>query len=373
MNVYFSENLKNYRKESGLTQEKLADYLGIAFQTISKWERGETYPDITMLPEIASFFKVSVDDLLGVNRAESKKEIEEQLYIYDNLLTDREEKWELISSLKKKFSNDYRVLLRYMSYHIHYTDKNECDSLVQTIYENIIDNCTDDDIRICAKRHIVQHYRNLSSSEDSKISFDDVEKVLSTMPYMRDGKDFISCYVYPERHPQHYDKSKEAVEELLGLLDCALEHCHVWEYTQEHSGIGEGDHYLDYNICLIETMNTIFDMFYDKNYGRQWRYVIRNYLHLGYLYSLKGDCDHAVASFRKAAELAKELDALDEVTVLESRFLNGREFKKKELGSASIACSSVKKWIEARFDQYPKELLERKNFDAILAFLDNQR
>ena len=75
MNIYFGENLKNLRKEKNLTQEKLADFLGVSFQTVSKWERGDTYPDITMLPEIAGFFKISVDDLLGVNRAENEKEI----------------------------------------------------------------------------------------------------------------------------------------------------------------------------------------------------------------------------------------------------------------------------------------------------------
>ena len=85
MNIYFGENLKNLRREKNLTQEKLADFLGVSFQTVSKWERGDTYPDITMLPEIAGFFKISVDDLLGVNRAENEKEITEKLQEYDNL------------------------------------------------------------------------------------------------------------------------------------------------------------------------------------------------------------------------------------------------------------------------------------------------
>lgn len=41
MTIYFGENLKNLRKEKDLTQETLADYLGVSFQAISKWERGE--------------------------------------------------------------------------------------------------------------------------------------------------------------------------------------------------------------------------------------------------------------------------------------------------------------------------------------------
>lgn len=93
MNIYFGENLKALRLKRNLTQEALAAFFGVSFQTISKWERGDNFPDITMLPEIASFFKVSVDDLLGVNRAENEKEITDKLYEYDNL-TDQDEKWE---------------------------------------------------------------------------------------------------------------------------------------------------------------------------------------------------------------------------------------------------------------------------------------
>ena len=75
MNIYFGENLKALRQKRNLTQEKLAEFLNVSFQTISKWERGDTYPDISMLPEIALFFKVSVDDLLGVNKAENEEKL----------------------------------------------------------------------------------------------------------------------------------------------------------------------------------------------------------------------------------------------------------------------------------------------------------
>ena len=84
MTIYLSENLKQLRRENGLTQETLADFLGVTFQSVSKWERGESYPDITMLPEIAGFFKVSVDELLGVNKAQEEEEIKRLLEEHDN-------------------------------------------------------------------------------------------------------------------------------------------------------------------------------------------------------------------------------------------------------------------------------------------------
>jgi len=60
------EKIKILRKKANITQEKLADYLGITFQSISRWESGICYPDLELLPEIANYFKITTDELLGV-------------------------------------------------------------------------------------------------------------------------------------------------------------------------------------------------------------------------------------------------------------------------------------------------------------------
>ncbi len=54
------------RRQQGISQQQLAERLGVAFQTVSKWETGTTMPDIAMLPELAAYFQVSVDQLLGL-------------------------------------------------------------------------------------------------------------------------------------------------------------------------------------------------------------------------------------------------------------------------------------------------------------------
>ena len=73
--MYLSKNLKKYRITNNLTQEDVAEYLGITAQSVSKWERGESYPDITFLPALANIFKTSVDLLIGMDtiRAEETR------------------------------------------------------------------------------------------------------------------------------------------------------------------------------------------------------------------------------------------------------------------------------------------------------------
>lgn len=63
------ETIRRCRKEKDVTQEEMAEAVGVSFQSVSKWERGETCPDIGMLPGLANYFEITVDALLGVDRA----------------------------------------------------------------------------------------------------------------------------------------------------------------------------------------------------------------------------------------------------------------------------------------------------------------
>lgn len=65
--LFLSENLKRYRMLKNLSQEDIAKYLSITPQSVSKWERGESYPDITFLPALANIFETSIDALIGMD------------------------------------------------------------------------------------------------------------------------------------------------------------------------------------------------------------------------------------------------------------------------------------------------------------------
>lgn len=62
-NMIFSDNLRRLRLEKGLTQEQLAQQLGVSAQSVSRWECGTTLPDVMLLPRIAGVYGVTVDDL----------------------------------------------------------------------------------------------------------------------------------------------------------------------------------------------------------------------------------------------------------------------------------------------------------------------
>lgn len=81
MREIFAKNINRYRKEKRLTQEGLAQKLGISFQAVSKWENEQAMPDITLLPEISKVLEVSVDKLLGYVSYDKRVTIYEEEYV----------------------------------------------------------------------------------------------------------------------------------------------------------------------------------------------------------------------------------------------------------------------------------------------------
>ena len=69
------EQIKNYRKTVGLTQEQVANYLGVSTPAVNKWEKGNTYPDISLLPALARLLKIDMNELFSFREELTEKEI----------------------------------------------------------------------------------------------------------------------------------------------------------------------------------------------------------------------------------------------------------------------------------------------------------
>ena len=83
--LHFSENITRLRQAQGLTQEVLADHIGVTKASVSKWERGQSLPDAPVLAELASFFGVTLDELVGYEPQLGREQIRR---IYRELAED---------------------------------------------------------------------------------------------------------------------------------------------------------------------------------------------------------------------------------------------------------------------------------------------
>lgn len=67
--------IANKRREKGVTQEELANHIGVSKPAVSKWESGQSYPDILLLPVLAAYFDISIDELIGYEPQMTKQDI----------------------------------------------------------------------------------------------------------------------------------------------------------------------------------------------------------------------------------------------------------------------------------------------------------
>ena len=111
------EVIYNLRKEKGITQDQLGTFIGVSTAAVSKWESGISYPDITILPVIATFFNISMDELFNFKIKLSDKEVMnifkecEALFSKGNIKSVIEKSKEYV--LKYPISYDLKLKISY--------------------------------------------------------------------------------------------------------------------------------------------------------------------------------------------------------------------------------------------------------------------
>ena len=97
--LQIGEKLRLLRRKNDVTQDRLAEYLGVTPQAVSRWESGVCYPDMETLPRIADFFSISMDELFSYD-GHTQKTAKEYLDRVD-YLTDREQYEEALTLLRE--------------------------------------------------------------------------------------------------------------------------------------------------------------------------------------------------------------------------------------------------------------------------------
>ena len=154
------QRIKLLRRQQGLTQEKLADYLGVTDKAVSKWECGLTTPDLALIMPLARILGVSADELLGGK----KEEVDAKRLEYDERYTnylkyDTKENYQIALQAVKDYPNDYKYIAflaqteMFVAYCSEFkedaTSKYSVDMLERAIKHNdmVIENCDDANVR----------------------------------------------------------------------------------------------------------------------------------------------------------------------------------------------------------------------------------
>ncbi len=107
MKLNLGNNIRRLRREREITQEQFAEYLGVSPQAISRWENGTTYPDMELIPVIASYLDVTTDILFDISQTQKEAEAEKVMTELARLTHEKDLNTERINELIRDIRQNY--------------------------------------------------------------------------------------------------------------------------------------------------------------------------------------------------------------------------------------------------------------------------
>lgn len=251
--------IRELRRKRGMTQEQLSEYLNVSYQAVSKWENGTAYPDITLIPVIASVFGVSTDCLFGLNdniENERTKELREE-YTRLCMKGDNIGRVKIMRDALAEFPNNYEFM-DCLARSIFRTaeDKSSIDEAV-AICKKILNGCGDEMIRCSAIQTLSRLY---SCTGERELAV----KFAQKLPPIRYSREYaLECALYGEE--RNYQIQLNAFELLLDVSSKLL--------TRAGKGAGRRAFYeeeisAEDELYIYEKTEIILkSLFDDGNYG----------------------------------------------------------------------------------------------------------
>lgn len=320
MTIYFSEVFKGLRKDRNLTQEQLAEILAVSPQAISRWETGSTYPDITLLPVIADFFGILVDDLLGAGKEKIQLRIDNYMAQFQTSISKGaiNDCIELMRTALIEFPNNY-LLLSNLMYALYVASEDEIlskryDEEIIQIGERILSYCHDDTIRTEAKRLLFRHYCDTDRKQKAR-------SIVDTLPEENVSKETNIYWVLEGDERMHY--LKERISTYSSHLSWA-----IWALAMHNN---EADEKINALLSLLHIEKTIYQ---DEDYGFQFYTQARIHATLSELYLETNQLEQATHHAELASNATINYVSIPTVTVHTSPLIKGLTFNKNEMDTS---------------------------------------
>lgn len=254
------EKIKELRKAQDVTQEKLADYLNISYQAVSKWENGLALPDITLLPQLASFFGVTVDELLGVTKPEQSEELTQYEKQYFKFGREGKvlEKIALCREVLKKYPRNYQWMLN-LAYGLvsyaatkeqeEYSKEHKFTEEAINLCEKVLEDCTTDRLRHSAIQILCYNYPYVGKKAEAI-------QLAESMPDMLLSREALLSRIY---------KGEECLKQDQQNLSNMIDWCAGIIYEMAcRSDLKQGLSN-EQRIHLLNTAIKLYQMIYEKD------------------------------------------------------------------------------------------------------------
>jgi len=304
MKTYFSENIKKLRRSADITQDKLAEFIGVTPQTVSKWERAETYPDIETLPTIANYFGVTIDELLGNDRIRTEEAIDELIREIREIarLGDEEKAFNMAQEGYKRYPYSYKMMDFYITALLSYATTDGClqerKPVIRKISEMILDGCTVDDYRYGA----IESLCCICEPEEKEAMY---EKIPSGFGFTRE---LWKENLYSADTDRGIQLRQQNLQEILWYFLCEVDElCGRWFKNSEGMPQCNEDTWIAVNKMEIEIFKCLFR---DGDFLEHSWSVANCYSRMAEAYMMKGDGKNAAECWAKTAEFSAMHESL---------------------------------------------------------------
>ncbi len=195
MKLNIGNRIKELRRSKDITQEEFAEYLGVSYQSVSRWENSVCYPDMELLPIMADFFGVTVDSLMGVDDAIEKEHVKRYLDEFQNAISvgDISACIEIARKGANEYPNNYTLLNRLMFALFVAGDddgnipdwkenRQKYDDEIIRIGERIMKYCPDPDLRLEATARLAFQHCEMGRKKKGR----EIYETLPTMERCRE-------------------------------------------------------------------------------------------------------------------------------------------------------------------------------------------
>ena len=317
--IKLSENIKNYRQQKCMTQSQLAVVFSVSEQAVSRWENGNSYPDIALLPAIADYFGITIDELMGMECYKDDREIEEII----ERVRENERKGlisECIDILKdaaRKYPTSYESL----NYLVTMLNFENCEDETKRransekaieISDRILNECNDKDICDFIYNEKITALQNLGRVDEA------VKMALNLPTIWETSNNRLQYLLTGADRKVHL---KNCVIQFAQALYCAIENLSDLSFQDESLTIRD-------RINIAKRGLEVLDLCYEGNYGGDNRLMARMNRYIAAMEALEGNIEDTLVHLEKAAEHAMAFDTLPDEVSLTSTLLKGNTYKK---------------------------------------------
>ncbi len=321
MQLDLGQKIRQLRHRDGRTQEALADAIGVTSQAVSRWEANGGYPDMEMIPSIANYFGISIDELFGYNNERSKRIDELAAKIEDmNIQNNGEdvnidECITLARTALEEFPGNERIMLSLASVlfnagYVRYGEYHLCDEEgydvhdVQrhrsyaewreaiTLYEKVLKTIENGETRHRAVCELTQLYLNVGEHTRAL-------ELIGTAPDIYGAREFLKTKATDGK-----ERAKAYGEALLRTVRACSELIVSGVIAYEKNMLPADK---------VQSLHGAIDIFSavcpDGNFGRHHSYVARVYTLLSLYLWLDGKKDEAFMALDSALEHFNLFDA----------------------------------------------------------------